>query len=144
MAAKTAEPRLYDLIEERAVLEPDGLPSPETLKEAWDTLHATREFLIEPIVRAVIDVGNESKPNTVTYEEIGRLLTWADNVRQAAEYITEECAKIVVVAYDLDVQADGYDGDGTMFSGFGHPDNRGKFRAAAARHGFDIEARDAS
>ena len=138
MAADTAKPRLYHLIEERAVLGEDGLPSAETLKEAWDTVHAAVEFLIEPIARSVIAVGNDAKPNAVDYEQIGRLLTWAENVRRTAEYMTTQCAKVVIVAHDLDSQADGYDGDATMFSEFGTAANGEKFHAAAARHGFDV------
>lgn len=113
--------RVYDIVSERK-LDDDRLPTPEELREAVSALGAVEEFLTDQISKGVIDVARrcaeEGESPSVTFEDVARLIGWADSVRHYAEEILGDAEKVLVVARDsLMDAAGGYLSDGLPFDG---------------------------
>jgi hypothetical protein len=102
--------RLYDIASLRALAD-DRLPTPEELKEALSTLGAAQEFFIAPISEGVIRTANHLAPPdpdvTVTFEDVARLVGWADDVVQGAEDIIETAERVMVIARRFLIDAAG-------------------------------------
>lgn len=138
MAADTAQARLYDLIDERRVPVDAGIPRAETLKDASDALGAVGEFLTNNIRAAVAHVSNRGEPHSITYEDIGRLVVWADHIRDQAQAIVEDAAVVAVLAHGSFDVAEGYYGDPVGFSDFGRPKDSEWFKQQAREAGFRV------
>lgn len=139
MSSSTVErpKRLYDVISERAVTR-EQLPSGDVLDETVSALAAVDEFLIEPTKTAVAAVGSVGAPGSITFEDIGRLVLWADTVRMHAESLLEAAAMVTVVAYQSFTTAEGFQGDlDALFSETGSIVDRESAEQLARRHGFD-------
>jgi hypothetical protein len=133
----TSSKRLYEVIEERGFDLESGIPSQEVLDELESALHAVWEFLVQPVANAVNRVADVGEANSITFDDIGRLITWTDAVRMHAVAILDEAARVVIVAHDSDVIARGFEGNGTMFSEYGVPNDRERFAKLKRRYGFD-------
>ena len=105
---------LYDIIHERDLVGEKQLPTQDVLTEAESALSAVEEFLISEIARAVAAVGSVGEPGSITFEDIGRLIVWADHVRDRADSIAEDAAKVAVVAHESYTVASGFQGDMEM------------------------------
>jgi hypothetical protein len=137
MAVDTVPQRLYHVIEERALGTGD-LPSDEVLKEVESALNAVAEFLVEPTMESVIRISNAGEPNSITLEDIGRLLLWADDVRRRAEDVIDMAARVTVAVYDSYDLAAGYPrGSVSMFTDGGLVEDAERFAAEKRRHGFE-------
>jgi hypothetical protein len=121
MTSNTMQPeqRLYNIASDRRAAD-DRLPTPEELREALSTLGAVEEFFTGPISHGVIQTANRVAPDpssvTVTFEDVARLVGWADNVVLEAKSIIESAERVMVVAraFLLD-SAGGYHTDETPF-----------------------------
>lgn len=143
MPSTTAPARLYDVIQERAIVTipaDAAIPSPEMLEEARSALSAVWEFLIQQIVRSVVGVSNIGERNSATYEDIGHLVIWADDVRDQAEQIIEDAAKVSILARRMYDIASGFEGDGSDFDELGLPSDRTHFAQNARKHGFRVRS----
>jgi integrase len=98
---------LYEIILGHKVDHAGGLPSPDDLARVVDALHGVTEHLTHEIGRAVALVGVTGEPNTVTFEQIGRLLVWADYVKQLAASLVHDAAIVAVVAHESYEMASG-------------------------------------
>jgi len=136
----TVPQRLYEVISERALRE-DELPSGEALDEVEATLSAVCEFLVDNVARSVIHVADAGEPNSITFEDIGRLLTWADSIRDRAEDIIEGAAKVAIVAHGAFDIASGYRGSGTIFSEHGTVQDESRYAELKRKYGFDEASR---
>jgi len=111
----TAPHNLYNVIEERW-LAPDRLPTSDELDQAVSALDGVAEFLTDPIARGCVTVGNAGEANAVDFEQIGRLVLWADDVRYAVERIAESAEMVSIIAREtFPNMARGGDGDGTPY-----------------------------
>ena len=131
----TEKPRLYDLMHETyAVDDRGGIPDQATLDEIETALHGAIEFLIDPAALAIVRVAVEGKANTITYEEIGRLVLFADHIHDHATSIAEAAAKVSVAARESYGLAEGYDDphDG-LFSEYGNVVDREWFERLTRR-----------
>jgi hypothetical protein len=61
--------------------------------------------------RAVLRVAIEGEPNSITYEDIGRLVVWADHVADLARDTASEAAKVSVAARESFSLPKGYPSD---------------------------------
>jgi hypothetical protein len=130
MAANTADPRegfssemlpadfIYAWGDE--FIDYDTPPSAETLKEVARALHAVDEFLIAPIAKKLKELATaEGGPNdprvdrsypipeaerVVTYTDIGRLITWTDDLRKDIHFMLDSIVDIALLAHE-DLQA---------------------------------------
>jgi hypothetical protein len=59
---------------------PDLLPSPEKLDTLERAIHAFIEEEIQPVTHAVFEACNHQGEQTVTFEQVGRLASWARDV----------------------------------------------------------------
>jgi hypothetical protein len=97
-----------------------GIPTPETLEEVRRALHAIAEFLLEPISKTFRQLGERDDgmvgtvgklaeaERLVTYEDIGRLTVWTDELRGDCGYILDEIETITFcVREDFRALADG-------------------------------------
>jgi len=114
-----------DLIERWSIVHVGDyeMPAPETLDEVARALHAIDEFLIEPIAKALKRISADSleaardrripeADRAATYENIGRLITWTDELRISADYLLGSIAEITLLAHeDLRTIAEGYASD---------------------------------
>jgi len=67
---------------DKAVPPPELLPPPEKLDALERAIHAFIEEQIEPVTYAVFAACNYEDEQAVTFEEVGRLVTWARDVRR--------------------------------------------------------------
>ncbi len=131
MTAKTADPQERfisemlpaDFIQAWAAgyeIEDDIPPSEETLREVGRALHAVDEFLIAPIARRLKELAteeggandpgvNRSFPipeakRVVTYADVGRLITWTDDLRKDIHFMLDSVVDITLLAHE-DLQA---------------------------------------
>jgi hypothetical protein len=130
------EDRLYTEIESRRVNRDAGLPSYEELGEAVSALGAVEEFLAGPIAEAVIRVANTCEPSSFSYEDVARLIFYADHMREQADSIVDAAAKVAHIAHFVFPQVDGYSGDPTEFKDNGRPEDRAKWDAWKRSNGF--------
>jgi len=122
---------LLDAIEEAYEPTDATIPTPARLVMVADALSVVREFLVEPTALSVIRTANAGEPRSITFEDIGRLVVWADDIRGTANHMIEWAEKVDKVArgaYDL---ADGYRGDGTEWTDLGGPRDYGRELAEA-------------
>jgi hypothetical protein len=128
--------RPYDLMCELAVRE-DVIPDGETLAEMSSALGAVQEFFTDRAKRAVVRVVNENNPGSVTFEDIGRLVTWADHMRDQAETIIQDVEKVLIVMRESAwALADGSTADGSPFNDYGFPDDYEQYEHLRKRQGF--------
>jgi hypothetical protein len=108
----------------------DIMPSPETLAEVSLALHNIEEFLVEPIVKALKRISadssaeNDDRPvsypinedaRAVTYDNIGRLIVWTDELRMNCHYLLVSITEATLLAHeDLSSIAAGYIADGVL------------------------------
>ena len=134
MAASETPTRLYDLMHERAISKDNGLPDQAVLDEVESALSGVCEFLVDPIADTVTGLMVEGKANSMTYEDIGRLITWADGIRDRAMDIVESAAKVHVAAREAGSIAAGYDDPRSdLFSKIGLVVDRQSFEYVARR-----------
>jgi hypothetical protein len=126
---QTATTSLYEVIEEHSIQIGGRLPSVDELEQVRGALHAVQEFLTGQIAEGVIGVGNAAKAHSITYEDIGRLVVWADQIRDLASYIIDDAAKVAIVAHDAFDLANGFEGGGTMFSRYGSVEDERSFQS---------------
>lgn len=107
----TSNERLYHVLEARAIDEDAGLPDQETLAEIVSALHGVSEFLLDGAMSAILKVAIKGEPNTITYEDIGRLIVWADDVADHASTIMSIAARVHVAARESHSIAAGFQGD---------------------------------
>lgn len=97
----------------------DRIPSIEDLYLVERVLQAVQEHLSRPIFSAVREACSTGQPHSVTYEQIGQLVTWAQHVRDRLEEIETDAAAIALMAHEANAMAAGYHGDGPIFSQLG-------------------------
>ena len=97
-----------------------GIPSPETLKEVTLALHAVQEFFIEPIAQALRKISDDyakieytglvpERDRPISFNDIGRLIAWADELRKDITYLLDPIVRITLLAHeDLQEIASGY------------------------------------
>jgi hypothetical protein len=112
--------RPYDLMHQLAPSD-DAIPDGETLDEISLALGGVQEFFTERVMRGVIHVADAGEPYSVTFEDIGRLITWADHMRDQADQIIDDVEKVLIVARESWSIAGGSRGDGTIYDKNGHP-----------------------
>ena len=110
--------RLYNLMEKRRV-DRDGLPTQDTLDEIESALAGAVEFLIDPAALAVVKVANDGKANSITHEDVGRLILWADHIANHAESLVDAAAMVNVTMREAYPIAGGYDDEQGIFSDHG-------------------------
>lgn len=88
---------LYGVIE-RHRLGDDRLPTSDELDDVASALGAVQEFMTSKIWRGCNAVSASGTPNEASYEDIGRLVCWADYVRLVAERIIEDAERAMIVA----------------------------------------------
>ena len=104
--------RLYHLLADRKIADGEGLPSEAELALAEEAASGLWGFLLGPIAGRVATVANASVANSASYEDIGRLLIWADHVRRRLEEGLAEVAKVTLAHEYLYELAGGYTGGG--------------------------------
>jgi hypothetical protein len=130
-----ASKHMYDLLEERRLDKKEGIPAPRDLDEIESGLAGVHEFLVGPAAARVVKVANQAAANSITYEEIGRLIIWADHVYDSAQTIMEAAAMVNVAVRESYPLPDGYDGDGTPFDDHGFVEDCGRAEQVARRFG---------
>lgn len=100
------------------------LPSPELLRQIERTMNAVDEFLVEPLVyalvsvsRATYDGGGTPMPEQrgVEFDDVGRLIHWADTMRMSCGVLLERVGDVVLLAHeDLAEMAAGHMPDGVV------------------------------
>ncbi len=70
------------------------LPNAAELKAAWTALADVEEQLLEPTMRSVFEALNYSGEQQITFEQIGRLAAWADDVQAIAGSIVYRAANV--------------------------------------------------
>lgn len=128
----------YGVMEERP-LPSDRIPTPEELHQVIDALDGVQEFLTGAVSHGVIDVGITNKPNSVDWEQIGRLVEWADHVRWILETIGEDAARVSIMAREVfPALARGFTFDSTPpFNKYGTPETSGYHDNLRRRLGFN-------
>ena len=132
--------RLYDVLHARYIDPAEGIPAQETLDEIVSALLGANEFLVDPVFEAILSIVREGEANSVTFEEIGRLVVAADLIADAANYLRENAAKISVAARGAYTIATGHDDRQatTMFSEHGFVIDEDRFaHELAGRFGGD-------
>jgi len=140
MTSSTVEQprRLYEVIEERNLVGDKQLPTKDVLDEVVSALSAVDEFLINPIKMAVAAVGSIGAPGSITFEDIGRLILWADQVRNVASAVEAAAATVAIVAHESYEVAEGFRGNlEEVFSSDGYVVDREQFKRFRQRYGFD-------
>lgn len=111
---------LYNVMEDRW-FPGDRLPTPDELEQVINALDGIQEFLTGPIADGCIKVGNVGEASSVNFEQIARLVLWADNVRWTLSLIAEDAEKVSLVAREsFPNLAHGFAGDGTPYNEHGN------------------------
>lgn len=132
----TTPETLYNVISGRAI-DNGRLPTPDDLKSVSDALHAVQEFLTGPILEGCTTVAAAGVSNSVTFEDVGRIVNWVDGVRASASYILDDAERVLIVAREaMTTLAEGYKGDGAPFDENGCPDRGYSRRQLTVRYGF--------
>lgn len=121
--------RAYDLLcDEWAIT---GFPTDEELDETSATLGAVDEFLVDPILTAIIEKVADSQQPRLTDAEVGRLLIWCDHMASQTNSIRDRIEKIAIAVHES------WHTDGLPFNAYGSVTSERSFDRAKRALTFD-------
>ena len=102
MAPTTDRPlaSAYELLGQHR-LPKDSIPAEGELLDVCSTLGGVDEFLIEPLLEAVVKRVRDEDAPRLTYEQVGLLLMWCDMMREVLAIAVGHVEKIALAAHEF-------------------------------------------